>query len=123
MSRSEEKLQKVATEISKSPHTCCYRSTALVLTFPSPLPPLHSFSLHTLTCPSEEKYGREVRVIAVDFSAGQDIYPQIAEELKDLDIGILGGSHSQMVARGNGSTTNTLDTTLQKHVCQADDLT
>ena len=26
----------------------------------------------------------------VDFSKGEEIYPDIAEELKDLDIGILG---------------------------------
>ena len=38
----------------------------------------------------EEKYGCEVRVIPVDFSDGQEIYPRIAEELQDLDIGILG---------------------------------
>jgi len=28
-------------------------------------------------------------VIAVDFSEGQEVYPQITEELQDLDIGIL----------------------------------
>ena len=38
----------------------------------------------------EEKYGREVRVISVDFSEGHEIYPRIAEELQDLDIGVLG---------------------------------
>ena len=37
-----------------------------------------------------EKYGREVRVIAVDFSEGQEIYPQLEEQLRDLDIGVLG---------------------------------
>lgn len=47
-----------------------------------------------------EKYGREVRVIAVDFSAGQDIYPQIAEELKDLDIGILVNNVAQSFENG-----------------------
>ena len=39
---------------------------------------------------SESKYSREVKVVAVDFSDGQDVYPQIAEELKDLEIGVLG---------------------------------
>ena len=38
----------------------------------------------------EEKYGCEVRIIPVDFSDGQEIYPRIAEELQDLDIGVLG---------------------------------
>jgi hypothetical protein len=42
---------------------------------------------HTLT---EEKYGREVVVIPVDFSDGMEIYPNIAERLNDLDIGVLG---------------------------------
>ena len=45
----------------------------------SPLPPY-----------PEEKYGREVRIIPVDFSDGPEIYPRIAEELQDLDIGLLG---------------------------------
>ena len=35
-------------------------------------------------------YGREVMVIPVDFTRGQEVYPQIAEELKELDIGVLG---------------------------------
>ena len=39
---------------------------------------------------TEEKYGREVVVISVDYSDGMDIYPNIAEQLNDLDIGILG---------------------------------
>ena len=37
---------------------------------------------------AEEKYSREV-VIPVDFSDGLEIYPNIAEQLKDLDIGVL----------------------------------
>ena len=53
MSRSEEKLQKVANEI-------------------------------------KEKHGRKTLVIPVDFSAGQAIYPAIAEQLRNLDIGVLG---------------------------------
>ena len=42
--------------------------------------------MHVFT---EEKYHREVVVIPVDFSDGLKIYPNIAEQLKDLDIGIL----------------------------------
>ena len=38
----------------------------------------------------EEKYSREVRIIPADFSDGQEIYPRIAEELQELDIGVLG---------------------------------
>ena len=29
-------------------------------------------------------------VIAVDFSSGQEIYPQLSEQLQNLDIGVLG---------------------------------
>ena len=29
-------------------------------------------------------------MIPVDFTRGQEVYPQIAEELKELDIGVLG---------------------------------
>ena len=42
--------------------------------------------MHVLT---EEKYGHEVVVIPVDFSDGMEVYPNIAEQLKDLDIGVL----------------------------------
>ncbi|XP_064399134.1 very-long-chain 3-oxoacyl-CoA reductase-like [Halichondria panicea] len=66
MSRSQEKLDKVATEI-------------------------------------KAKYaGREVRVVPVDFSQGAEIFPQIAESVQDLDIGILvnnvglGNEHPEM---------------------------
>ena len=37
-----------------------------------------------------EKYKSEVRIISVDFAKGQSIYPNIADELKDLNIGVLG---------------------------------
>ena len=37
----------------------------------------------------EEKYHCEVVIVPVDFSDGLKIYPNIAEQLKDLDIGIL----------------------------------
>ena len=51
-------------------------------------------TLHTpyicVSSPIEEKYGREVRIIPVDFSDGFEIYAQIAEKLQDLDIGVLG---------------------------------
>ena len=36
-----------------------------------------------------EKYGRDVRIVFVDFSEGQSIYPALAEQIQDLDIGIL----------------------------------
>ena len=32
-------------------------------------------------------------MIPVDFSRGMEIYPDLAEQLKDLDIGILGENH------------------------------
>ena len=38
----------------------------------------------------EQKYRREVVVIPVDFSHGMEIFPALGEQLKDLDIGILG---------------------------------
>ena len=31
---------------------------------------------------AEEKYGREVCIIAIDFVKGQEIYPVIADEVK-----------------------------------------
>ena len=96
MSRSQDKLQKVADEISELAVSSC---NFVLLTSSSSsflvLPSLLSTSLHTHTPspsapPPEEKYGREVRIIPVDFSDGQEIYPRIAEELQDLDIGVLG---------------------------------
>ena len=45
----------------------------------------------------EQKYGREVRIISVDFSGGMDIYPNLAEQLQDLDIGILSKFFSDVV--------------------------
>ena len=54
---------------------------------PSPL------SLPSTPLP-EEKYGCEVRIIPADFSEGHELYPRIAEELQDLDIGILGKPQS-----------------------------
>ena len=51
---------------------------------------LTPLSLSSLLLSPEETYGCEVCVIPVDFSDGQEIYPRIAEELQDLDIGLLG---------------------------------
>ena len=51
---------------------------------------LTPLSLSSLLLSPEETYGCEVCVIPVDFSDGQEIYPRIAEELQDLDIGVLG---------------------------------
>ncbi len=73
MSRSQEKLDKVATEISEKLN----RSLSLP----------HTHTTHS----TEARYaGREVRVVPVDFSQGAEIFPQIAESVQDLDVGILG---------------------------------
>ena len=50
---------------------------------------MHNTHTHTHTHRIEEQYGREVRIISVDFSGGMDIYPNLAEQLQDLDIGVL----------------------------------
>ena len=73
MSRSEEKLQIVANKISELKIH------------------MHMQTLtHTHThVRNEEKYNREVRTISVDFSDGMRIYPNLAEQLQDLDIGVL----------------------------------
>ena len=42
----------------------------------------------------EQQYHREVLVVPVDFSRGMEVYPYLAEQLKDLDIGILGENSS-----------------------------
>ena len=39
---------------------------------------------------SGERYGREVRVIPVDFSDGQSVYADIQAEISDLDVAVLG---------------------------------
>ena len=96
MSRSQDKLQKVADEISELAVNSCslYPSHSITL------PPFFCFTYLTHSSPHsspplphpppEEKYGREVRIIPVDFSEGPELYPRIAEELHDLDIGVLG---------------------------------
>jgi len=43
---------------------------------------------------TEEKYGRDTLVISVDFSGGMEIYNMIKDQLKTLDIGILGKLYS-----------------------------
>ena len=40
--------------------------------------------------PAGSQYGREVLVIPVDFTEGQQVYDGIAKQLADLDIGVLG---------------------------------
>ena len=109
MRRSQDKLQKVAlkTNCRKWPTRSVSWLSAAASLYPSPppplFPPLFSSLQHTpltlLTLPSltphhstplpEEKYNREVRIIPVDFSEGHEIYPRIADELQDLDIGVL----------------------------------
>uniref|UniRef100_A0A673CD65 Hydroxysteroid (20-beta) dehydrogenase 2 n=1 Tax=Sphaeramia orbicularis TaxID=375764 RepID=A0A673CD65_9TELE len=49
----------------------------------------------------KDQYGRKTRTIQVDFTEGQSIYPLIAKELQDLEIGILGKmKHSAMNTLG-----------------------
>ena len=51
---------------------------------------VHNYTYYAhLPMLSGEKYSRDVRVIPVDFSSGMEIYPRLAEELKDLDVGVL----------------------------------
>ena len=38
----------------------------------------------------ERFYNREVRIVSVDFSQAQVVYPNIAEQIRDIDVGILG---------------------------------
>ena len=73
MSRSEEKLNKVAAEISKTTYICVIQ-----------------FSL--CNYPNAGELGRESRVIPIDFSDGLEIYKELPKELSDLDIGVLGES-------------------------------
>ena len=54
----------------------------------------HTHTRTSLTL-SEEKYPVEVMILAVDFLSGQEVYPQIAEKIQDLDIGVLGKNLSQ----------------------------
>lgn len=42
--------------------------------------------------PSGSTHKKDVLIISVDFSKGQIVYSDIASQVKDLDIGILGES-------------------------------
>ena len=39
---------------------------------------------------SGEKFGRDCRVISVNFADGMDVYHAISKQLSGLDIGVLG---------------------------------
>lgn len=41
-------------------------------------------------CAAGNLYNRKVLIIPVDFTDGQQVYENIAKQLADLDIGILG---------------------------------
>ena len=87
MSHSQEKLKKVEDEISEySKCTILSTHTQTLYTYSR----AHIHTPYTNNILTEEKYGREVVVIPVDFSDGMEIYPNIAEQLNDLDIGVLG---------------------------------
>ncbi|XP_064837706.1 very-long-chain 3-oxoacyl-CoA reductase-like isoform X2 [Oncorhynchus masou masou] len=45
--------------------------------------------LHIVAKEIESQHGRQTQIIQTDFTKGHDIYPAIAEALRDLDIGIL----------------------------------
>ena len=92
MSRSQEKLNKVAKEISESKN-----NTLPPNTHTCALCPPHTRTHITHLTHTEEKYGRETRVLSTDFSKGEEVYPEIAEKLKDLDIGILGKRECHMI--------------------------
>uniref|UniRef100_A0A673ZII0 Hydroxysteroid (20-beta) dehydrogenase 2 n=1 Tax=Salmo trutta TaxID=8032 RepID=A0A673ZII0_SALTR len=84
--------------------------------------------LHIVAKEIESQHGRQTQIIQTDFTEGHDIYPAIAEALRDLDIGILEDSGDygdvgdgtdgviipqmtrlvlpRMVARGNGLIIN-----------------
>lgn len=47
----------------------------------------------------ESQHGRQTQIIQTDFTEGHDIYPAIAEALRDLDIGILGREPMTMIYR------------------------
>ena len=86
MSRSQEKLKKVEDELLSEYSKCTHTNTVYILSCTYP----HTLHYNNAHVPTEEKYGREVVVIPVDFSDGMEIYPNIAERLNDLDIGVLG---------------------------------
>ena len=107
MSRSQEKLKKVEDEISEYifKQLCsCLSLPTFIHTYMYMYVHTHTYAhahTHILTFThthtytfihlmlAEEKYKRDVVIIPVDFSDGLKIYPSIAEQLKDLDIGVL----------------------------------
>ena len=51
---------------------------------------MFNYIMYTRCFCAEERYGRECRVVSVDFSGGQDIYEELSKKLLGLDIGVLG---------------------------------
>jgi len=45
---------------------------------------------------AEEEFGIETKIIVADFSKGRGVYDFIAQELRNMDIGILGNKLSVM---------------------------
>ena len=84
MSRSQEKLKKVEDEINE------YISPTNVPLPPPPPPHTHKPTLMPNSCSTHRReiYKCEV-VITVNFSDGMDNYPNITEQLKDLDVSVL----------------------------------
>jgi hypothetical protein len=39
---------------------------------------------------TEEEFGIETKIIVADFSKGRTVFDHIAQELKNVDVGILG---------------------------------
>ena len=52
---------------------------------------------HTVQILTGNLYNRKVLIVPVDFTDGQQVYEDIAKQLADLDIGILGMWISSMV--------------------------
>ena len=75
MSRSKERLQNVAVEIGELSPSFIHIQFSLI---------------HYNILLSEKKYGRDIRVISVDFSKGLRNFSKLAEQLQGLDVGILG---------------------------------
>ncbi|XP_052313012.1 inactive hydroxysteroid dehydrogenase-like protein 1 [Oncorhynchus keta] len=55
--------------------------------------------LHIVAKEIESQHGLQTQIIQTDFTEGHDIYPAIAEALRDLDIGILGREPMAMIYR------------------------
>ena len=80
MSRSQEKLQMVADEISMKIYYGDEKEPLWCVKI--------TYSFYMLC--SENLYNRKVLIVPVDFTDGQPVYENIAKQLADLDIGILG---------------------------------